>query len=71
METFFGLFGPPLRRTKSGMNRWGVRTFFLSAGEKFGAGRKIDINNSTPMVYDRMLELNLPSGGSFRHYRKI
>jgi hypothetical protein len=37
------------------MNRWGVRAFFLSAGEKLGAMRKNDINNSTPMVYNRML----------------
>jgi hypothetical protein len=41
--------------TESGMNRWGGRAFFLSAGEKFGAGRKIVAIHSTPMVYDRML----------------
>jgi hypothetical protein len=37
------------------MNRWGVRAFFLSAGEKFGAGRKTAAIHSTPMVYDHAL----------------
>jgi hypothetical protein len=37
------------------MHRWGVRAFFLSAGEKFGAEQKTVINDLTPMVYDRML----------------